>query len=66
MPPTGKQLPKIPSVADKIEVLCVVKHNLEELQRGVGQNQLEIVHLLHHQHAWRQSATAYNCLAADT
>jgi predicted DNA-binding protein len=32
---------------DEIEVLYVAKRNLEELRRGAGQNQLQILHLPH-------------------
>jgi hypothetical protein len=31
-------MPKIPDVADKIEVLHKAKRNLEELRRGAGLN----------------------------
>jgi hypothetical protein len=36
----GNNMPKIPSAADEIKVLCAVMHNLEELRRGAGPNQL--------------------------
>jgi hypothetical protein len=36
----GNHMPKIPDIADEIKVLCVVKCNLEELQRGAGLKQL--------------------------
>jgi hypothetical protein len=40
-------MPKIPDTADKIEVIHAVEHNLEELRRRAGLNQLQIVHLPH-------------------
>jgi hypothetical protein len=40
-------MPKIPNVADEIEVLHTTMRNLEELQRGAGLNQLQIAHLPH-------------------
>jgi hypothetical protein len=43
------RMPKIPDVADKIEVLRAAKSNLEELRRGAGLNQLQIAHLPHPQ-----------------
>jgi hypothetical protein len=43
----GNRMPKIPNVADKIEVLRAAKSNLEELRRGAGLNQLQIAHLPH-------------------
>jgi hypothetical protein len=43
----GNHMPKIPDVADKIEVLHAAKSNLEELRRGAGLNQLQIAHLPH-------------------
>jgi hypothetical protein len=36
----GNHMPKILGIADEIKVLCAVKCNLEELQRGAGQKQL--------------------------
>ena len=43
----GNHKPKIPDAVDKIKVLHAVKSNLEELQRGVGLNQLQIAHHPH-------------------
>jgi hypothetical protein len=43
----GNRMPKIPDIADKIEVVRAMKSNLEELRRGVGLNQLQIAHLPH-------------------
>ena len=40
-------MPEIPDAADEIEVLRAANHNLEELQRGAGLNQLQIAHLPH-------------------
>jgi len=43
----GNHMPNIPNAVDEIEVLYTVKHNLEELRRGAGLNQLQITHLSH-------------------
>jgi hypothetical protein len=43
----GNCWPKIPDTVDKIKVLRAVKSNLEELRRGAGLNQLQIVHHPH-------------------
>jgi hypothetical protein len=43
----GNSIPKIPDVADGIEVLHETKRNLEELRRGAGLNLLQITHLSH-------------------
>ena len=43
----GNHMPKINDVVDEIEVLRMAMHNLKELQRGVGLNQLQIAHLPH-------------------
>jgi len=43
----GNHMPKIPNVADEIEVLHTAMHNLVELRRGAGLNQLQIAHLPH-------------------
>jgi hypothetical protein len=41
------RMPQIPNAADEIKVLRVVMHNLEELWKGLGLTQLQIMHLLH-------------------
>jgi hypothetical protein len=40
-------MPKIPNAADEVKVLRTAMHNLEELRRGAGLNQLKVAHLPH-------------------
>lgn len=47
MPTARSSMPKILDAANEIEVLRAAKHNLEELRRGMGLNQLHISHLPH-------------------
>jgi hypothetical protein len=49
IPPTYRRnCMSIPDATHMFEVLYVVMHNLEELQRGARINQLHIANILHH------------------